>query len=84
MKRNHFISLVFIFFIEAKSLNILHSGIFNTTKTYNQLPNDIARKLFSFSVDTDDESKTGTLGGTKEALQINGEFQQDRKYIAYK
>lgn len=84
MKRNHFISLVFTFFIEAKSLGILHSDIFNTNKTDNKLRNDIARSLFSFSVDTDDESKIGTLGGTKEALQINGELQQDRKYITYK
>lgn len=84
MKRNHLISLVFTFFIEAKSLSIVHSDIFNTTKTDNQLPNDIARNLFSFSVDTDDESEIGKLGGTKEALQINGELQQDRKYITYK
>lgn len=84
MKRNHLISLVFTFFIEAKSLSILHSDIFNTNKTDNQLPNDIARSLFSFLVDTDDESKIGTLRGTKEALQINGELQQDRKYITYK
>lgn len=83
MRKPHFIYFVFSLLIQATSHSILHSDIFNRNKTDNQAPNHIARNSFSFSFDKENESKFGTLRGTKQILKITRELQQYRKNGTY-